>query len=212
MGKAPSDQLAQFEIEARTYSKDTGSGRNGGELDFAPAGAFVTPFAETCFSMPLRTLSAPVKTQFGWHLIYPTAERGTADPLQPAAPPEPTSPGPNWTYLGSDAASNVSMFYIDRATISSRAGNKKAWFLTSLTKSEQDNYSGKYYVSTKYLYLFNCAERTMAVAQVLRYSGKFGTGDNVANQYFQPKAADFAEVAPDTIGETWLQLVCARSH
>jgi len=50
--------------------KSTGpSGPNGGSLGWFTRDAMVAPFAEAAFSMEKGDVSAPVQTQFGWHVI-----------------------------------------------------------------------------------------------------------------------------------------------
>ena len=52
-------------------SKSTGpSGPKGGDLGFFAQGQMVPEFNDKVFSMKVGTVSAPVKTQFGYHLIY----------------------------------------------------------------------------------------------------------------------------------------------
>ena len=52
-------------------SKSTGpSGPKGGDLGFFAQGQMVPEFNDKVFSMKVGTLSSPVKTQFGYHLIY----------------------------------------------------------------------------------------------------------------------------------------------
>lgn len=52
-------------------SKSTGpSGPKGGDLGFFQKGQMVPEFSQKAFSMPVETVSQPVKTQFGYHLIY----------------------------------------------------------------------------------------------------------------------------------------------
>ena len=52
-------------------SKSTGpSGPKGGDLGFFAQGQMVPEFNDKVFSMKVGTISAPVKTQFGYHLIY----------------------------------------------------------------------------------------------------------------------------------------------
>ncbi len=60
-----------FEEAARQFSQD-GSARKGGALGTFGKGQMVQPFEEAVFSMPLNTVSDPVKTQFGYHLIKVT--------------------------------------------------------------------------------------------------------------------------------------------
>ena len=45
------------------------SGPNGGELGWFGAGMMVAPFQEAVEGMEVGTISAPVQTQFGWHVI-----------------------------------------------------------------------------------------------------------------------------------------------
>ena len=54
---------------ARAVSKDTGSGANGGELDWSPVINFFTPFADAVRDAPIGQIIGPVKTEFGYHLI-----------------------------------------------------------------------------------------------------------------------------------------------
>ncbi len=50
--------------------KSTGpSGPNGGSLGWFAKDAMVAPFAEAAFTLKKGAVSAPVQTQFGWHVI-----------------------------------------------------------------------------------------------------------------------------------------------
>jgi len=61
---------AKFEELAKKQSKDPGSGANGGDLDWATAASYVPEFAEAMVKLKKGELSpAPVKSQFGWHVI-----------------------------------------------------------------------------------------------------------------------------------------------
>ena len=47
-----------------------GSGPNGGDLDWGPSARYVKPFADTVTKLPKgQTTTAPVKTDFGYHVI-----------------------------------------------------------------------------------------------------------------------------------------------
>lgn len=54
---------------ARRHSDDPGSAATGGELGWAGRGTYVPAFEEALFSQQLLEISAPVKTEFGYHLI-----------------------------------------------------------------------------------------------------------------------------------------------
>jgi len=50
--------------------KSTGpSGPNGGQLGWFGPGMMVAPFEEAVVAMEVDAISAPVQTQFGWHVI-----------------------------------------------------------------------------------------------------------------------------------------------
>ena len=60
----------KFEDIAKKQSKDPGSGANGGDLDWATAASYVPEFAEAMIKLKKgETTQAPVKSQFGWHVI-----------------------------------------------------------------------------------------------------------------------------------------------
>src|SRR4051812_37540030 len=55
---------------AKEKSKDPGSKDNGGDLDWGPSARYVKPFADAVQSQPKGKISAaPVKTDFGYHII-----------------------------------------------------------------------------------------------------------------------------------------------
>jgi peptidyl-prolyl cis-trans isomerase C len=61
---------AKFEDIAKKQSKDPGSGANGGDLDWAAPASFVPEFSEAMIKLKKgETTSAPVKSQFGYHII-----------------------------------------------------------------------------------------------------------------------------------------------
>ena len=61
---------ADFAKLAKEKSKDPGSKDNGGDLDWGPSARYVKPFADAVMAMKKgQTSTAPVKTDFGFHVI-----------------------------------------------------------------------------------------------------------------------------------------------
>lgn len=59
-----------FEAAAKKSSIDPGSGKDGGELGWGPTSNYVPEFAKAVESLKKGQMtSAPVQTQFGWHII-----------------------------------------------------------------------------------------------------------------------------------------------
>src|SRR5512139_238025 len=73
---------AKFEDLAKKYSKDPGSAKNGGALDWSDRRAYVPEFSEALAGLKKgETTKTPVKTQFGYHIIR------LDDTRQPELPP-----------------------------------------------------------------------------------------------------------------------------
>ena len=78
--KAP-DSFAEV---AKKESQDPGSAVNGGDLDYFARGAMTKPFEDAVFSMKKGDISAPVESEFGWHIIKLTDVRGkTFEQMRP---------------------------------------------------------------------------------------------------------------------------------
>lgn len=58
-----------FAAVAKEKSKDPGSGPQGGDLSCNPRGVFVAEFDAAAFSLAVNTVSDPVQTQFGFHVL-----------------------------------------------------------------------------------------------------------------------------------------------
>ena len=67
---------AKFEDIAKKQSKDPGSGANGGDLGWANPAGYVKEFGDALVALKKgQTTDAPVKTQFGYHIIRLNDER-----------------------------------------------------------------------------------------------------------------------------------------
>lgn len=69
-----------FATLARTESEDPGSKGNGGDLGWFNPSDMVPEFAQALSSMKPGETSAPVRSQFGWHIIRLAERKGTAAP------------------------------------------------------------------------------------------------------------------------------------
>ena len=70
--KAAYEQIrngAQFAAVAKAKSVDTGSAQLGGILGCVAPGEFVAEFQKVAEQVPFDTVTVPVKTKFGYHLI-----------------------------------------------------------------------------------------------------------------------------------------------
>ena len=78
--KAELDGGADFAELAKVNSTDTGSGANGGDLGWFGLGAMVKPFEDAVVAAKVGEITAPVKSDFGWHLIKVSETRIAAAP------------------------------------------------------------------------------------------------------------------------------------
>jgi peptidyl-prolyl cis-trans isomerase D len=74
--KAKIDEVQQrlakgesFEALAKEFSQDPGSSANGGDLGYAGPGVYDPTFEKALYALNKDQVSAPVRTDFGWHLI-----------------------------------------------------------------------------------------------------------------------------------------------
>jgi peptidyl-prolyl cis-trans isomerase C len=71
---------ADFAELAKANSIDTGSGTAGGSLGWFGPGAMVKPFEDAVIAAKVGEVTAPIKTDFGYHLILVTETRTAANP------------------------------------------------------------------------------------------------------------------------------------
>jgi peptidyl-prolyl cis-trans isomerase C len=70
-----------FAALSKQYSKDPGASKQGGDLGFFKKTDMVPEFAEAAFALKDNEVTlAPVKTQFGWHVIQTLEHRTTPAP------------------------------------------------------------------------------------------------------------------------------------
>ena len=65
----------QFAAFAKTYSQDSASAVNGGDLGWSESSAFVPDFAAVVASLKDGEISQPFHTQYGWHIVQLLARR-----------------------------------------------------------------------------------------------------------------------------------------
>jgi peptidyl-prolyl cis-trans isomerase D len=63
------DSGAEFAALAREFSDDPGSAAQGGDLGWAGRGTYDAAFEEALYGLQAGAISAPVKTEFGHHII-----------------------------------------------------------------------------------------------------------------------------------------------
>lgn len=71
--QADNSKFAQY---AKKYSEDPQSAKQGGDLGFFAKDRMVPEFAEAAFKAKPNTVTEPVKSQFGYHIIMVTDRRG----------------------------------------------------------------------------------------------------------------------------------------
>ncbi|ANU12476.1 Foldase protein PrsA precursor [Planococcus halocryophilus Or1] len=76
------DEGADFAKLAEENSTDTGSGANGGNLDWFGPGAMVPEFEEAAYGLEVDEISEPIASEFGFHIIQVLEKRQIED--QPA--------------------------------------------------------------------------------------------------------------------------------
>lgn len=69
--KSQINNFGDFEYYAKKYSTCP-SGRDGGDLGCFGRGMMVKPFEDAAFNGGVGEVSDPIKTQFGYHLIWVT--------------------------------------------------------------------------------------------------------------------------------------------
>lgn len=69
------DNGADFTAMAKRESDDTYSAERGGDLGYFTVFNMVYPFETAAYETPVNTISDPVRSQYGYHLVKPTDKR-----------------------------------------------------------------------------------------------------------------------------------------
>ena len=67
---------ASFEDVVQEYSEDPGTRDTGGKMRWISTGRIVKEYEDVAFSLQVGEISAPFKTQFGWHIVTVLEKRG----------------------------------------------------------------------------------------------------------------------------------------
>ena len=78
--KAELEGGKDFAELAKEKSTDPSAKQNGGDLGFFSKGMMVKPFEDAAFAMEAGTLSDPIKSDFGWHIIKVEEKRMSQPP------------------------------------------------------------------------------------------------------------------------------------
>lgn len=73
-----------FESLARKFSEDPSARQNGGDLGYFTSMQMVYPFESAAYNTPAGTVSNPVRTRFGYHLIHVKDKRRSVGKVQVA--------------------------------------------------------------------------------------------------------------------------------
>jgi foldase protein PrsA len=69
------DAGEKFEDLAKKYSTDTASAQSGGDLGYFGPGKMVPEFDKAAFALKVNEISAPVKSEYGYHIIQVTDKK-----------------------------------------------------------------------------------------------------------------------------------------
>lgn len=73
------DDGEDFAELAKEYSEDEASAENGGEVGYFSVGEMVPEFEEAAFELEIDTISEPVQSSYGFHIIQVTDKREKED-------------------------------------------------------------------------------------------------------------------------------------
>lgn len=98
---------ANFADLAQKNSQDPGSARRGGDLGVFQRGQMVPAFEQTLLTLKPGDISQPVRTQFGWHIIYRPTYSEVKDQFARAVGSEAMQKGEAAYLAGLDSAAHL---------------------------------------------------------------------------------------------------------
>ncbi|HEP6427760.1 surface-adhesin E family protein [Burkholderia cenocepacia] len=116
----------------------------------------------------------------------------------------------DWQLLDSDQTGTA--VYIDASSIVYYGTKAKAWAMYNLPNGQvvAGTYPPKTAQSLKILNVYDCAQRTSAIAQSVILDGQNGHGNVITSNVIPPSRMEFADAVPDSLGATVMARVCAR--
>lgn len=237
-GKQGANLFAEFQRLARTRSKDPGSASRGGDLGIIREGEMVKTFEEALFALPLNTVSQPVKTQFGWHLIYASylretpvrevCEQSLGDSIRNAGPEERASLRKTLALVPESEPAfgeGIAALLGDTwgSPLRSQTGN-----LVFMRVIDRPNSTGAATVavhtelrsavlssaplacrrSERFEFALNCRSRTVALVARIGFEGRAGLGRRLAENRLSPAQRAPEPASPNTFGYQLLKTGC----
>jgi post-segregation antitoxin (ccd killing protein) len=108
---------ANFADLAQKNSQDPGSARRGGDLGAFQRGQMVPAFEQALVALKPGEISAPVRTQFGWHLIYRPPYAEVKDAVARTAGAHAVQTGESTYVAGLDSTSHLHVAKSGAATV-----------------------------------------------------------------------------------------------
>jgi parvulin-like peptidyl-prolyl cis-trans isomerase-like protein len=102
---------------AQKNSQDPGSARRGGDLGVFQRGQMVPAFEQALVALKPGEISAPVRTQFGWHLIYRPTYAEVKDMVARTAGAHAMQAGESTYVAGLDSGSHLHVATSGGATV-----------------------------------------------------------------------------------------------
>jgi parvulin-like peptidyl-prolyl isomerase len=126
----PDELTAKFAEIARKDSQDTGSGADGGQLDYFTQGSLDKGFGDAIYRAGLKKgdLLEPVASQFGWHVILFEDRRPPPEDRMKAIKAQADAPGADFAKLARESSESA-----EAAT-----GGDLGWIAANQLDSDQE--------------------------------------------------------------------------